>query len=42
MDTLLSHEAMGENLWSDATDTGRLHVNNNIVNVVCLDYIHAI
>jgi len=28
--------------WSDATDVGRSHVNNNMVDIVCPHYIHTI
>ncbi len=41
MDTLLSHERICEQQRSNSADTGGLHDNVNMTNIVCVDYIHT-
>ncbi len=40
MDTLLSHEATGEALWT-TVNAGGSHDNDNMTDVVCPDYINT-
>ncbi len=42
MDTLLSHEATGENLWmAEKQHNCRSHDNDNMTNVLRPDYIYT-
>jgi len=41
MHTMSPWERIYEWQWGNTTDAGRLHDNDNMVNVVHLDYIHT-